>query len=107
MDDETRGGPGVPTMQVGKQAKRYSREFVATMISLVTTALGVVLALAWNTALTALFHRYLSEGKRVAAEFFYAALITAIGVFVIFFLGKLATRIGAEPVEFKPPAKKD
>ena len=95
-----------PIVQVGQTASRYSREFVATVISLLTTALGVVAALAWNTALTAVFTEYLGKGARVAALFTYAVVITVIGVIVIIALARIATRIGAEPLEFKYPAPK-
>ena len=36
-------------VDVVRRASRFSREFLATMIALVTTAFGVVVALAWNT----------------------------------------------------------
>jgi len=98
--------PRSPIVQVGQTASRYSREFVATVISLLTTALGVVAALAWNTALTAVFTEYLGKGARVAALFTYAVVITVIGVIVIIALARIATRIGAEPLEFKYPAPK-
>jgi len=39
-------------VDVVRRASRFSREFLATMIALVTTAFGVVVALAWNTALS-------------------------------------------------------
>jgi hypothetical protein len=94
-----------PNSKVGAKAGRFSKEFVATVISLVTTALGVVVALAWNSALTALFTVVFGTAARIAAMFIYAICITTIGVVVIIALGKLATRIGAEPIEFKFPAK--
>jgi uncharacterized membrane protein YjjP (DUF1212 family) len=106
-DDRKDTGELSPIGRVGRTTSRYSREFVATVISLLTTALGVVAALAWNTALTALFTAYLGKGARVAALFLYAVVITVIGVFVIISLGRLATRLGTEPLEFKYPAKKD
>jgi hypothetical protein len=97
-----------PIGKAGRQAGRYSREFVATVISLLTTALGVVAALAWNSALTALFTAYLGKGGAVVALFVYAVTITVIGVFVIIALGRIAARISADPLEFKyPPPKKD
>src|SRR5207302_9588694 len=45
---------GVPPVmgQMVRSTTRFSREFVATMISLATAALGVVAALAWNAAIT-------------------------------------------------------
>src|SRR4051812_47560609 len=92
-----------PIGKAGRTAGRYSREFVATVISLLTTALGVVAALAWNSALTELFTTYLGPGGAVAALFIYAVAITVIGVFVIIALARIASRIGADPLEFKYP----
>jgi uncharacterized membrane protein required for colicin V production len=97
-----------PIGKVGRKATRYSREFVATVISLITTALGVVAALAWNTALTEFFKAAFPQSNfaRVTALFIYAIVITVIGVIVIVALGRLATRLGTEPLEFKYPAPK-
>ena len=107
MTDERKDtGELSPIGKVGRTTGKYSREFVATVISLLTTALGVVAALAWNTALTAFFAAYLGKGAEVAALFIYAVTITVVGVMAIIALGRLATRIGAEPVEFKYPAPK-
>jgi len=103
--DET-GEPDSTLGAVGKRASRFSREFVATTVSLVTTALGVVIALAWNTALTEYFSEVFGAGTRVVALFIYALTITGLGVLTIVALGKLAHRLDAEPVEFKYPAKK-
>lgn len=104
-DDERQGRATSPVGGVTRKAGRFSKEFLATVISLVTTALGVVVALAWNTALSKLFERWFPGNGQVVALFVYAVTITGIGVLVIVSLGKLAARIGAEPVEFKYPAK--
>ncbi|MFL5768087.1 MAG: DUF5654 family protein [Actinomycetota bacterium] len=95
-----------PIGKAGRRASRYSRESVATMISLLTTALGVVAALAWNTALTEFFHAAFPDSSlgRITALFLYAILVTVVGVIAIIALGRLATRLGAEPYEFKYPA---
>ena len=93
-------------VEAAKRAGRLSREFVATVISVVGTALGVVVALAWNTALTKWFGRF-SEGARVRALFVYALLVTFLAVLVIFFLGRLARRLNAEAVEFKIQTKRE
>jgi uncharacterized membrane protein required for colicin V production len=97
-----------PIGKAGRKASRYSREFVATVISLLTTALGVVAALAWNSALTEFFQAAFpdSDLARVTALFVYAILVTVAGVIVIIALARLATRIGADPLEFKYPAAK-
>lgn len=85
-----------------KKTTRFSKEVVATMISLATAAFGVVAALAWNSAITAVFANW-TKGSRLSALFLYAVLVTLIGVVVIVILGRLAARINAEPVEFKYP----
>ncbi len=93
-----------PITAVGKRAHRYSKEFLATTISVVGTALGVVVALAWNTALAKYFAKtFKSQGSEVVALFVYAVTITAIAVVAIVVLGKLARRLDAEPIQFKYP----
>ena|SRR5437868_6078693 len=94
-----------PMVDVVRRASRFSREFLATMIALVTTAFGVVVALAWNTALSRALAQ-LSKGYEITGLFIYAALVTVIAVLTVISLGRLATRIGAEPFEFKYPAPK-
>jgi uncharacterized membrane protein YidH (DUF202 family) len=92
-------------VEVVRRASRFSREFLATMIALVTTAFGVVVALAWNTALSKALAQ-LSKGAEIMGLFAYALLITIIAVFTVIFLGRLAARIGAVPIEFKYPTPK-
>jgi MFS superfamily sulfate permease-like transporter len=94
-----------------KRTSRFSKEVVATMISLATAAFGVVAALAWNSAITTLFQRYyplpgtpLVPAGRISALFIYAIVVTLVGVVVIVVLSRLAARINAQPVEFKYPA---
>jgi TRAP-type C4-dicarboxylate transport system permease small subunit len=95
---------GNPVGLVVKKAGRFSKEFLATVISLVSTAFGVVVALAWNTAIQKWFERIFRDtGGEVPALFLYAVVVTLIGVMVIVYLGRLAARIGAQPVEFKFP----
>ncbi len=94
-----------PVEVVVKRASRFSREFLATVISLATTALGVVAALAWNTALTKAFERFGSFSAQLTAYFVYAVVVTFVAVIVIVLLGRVATRVGAAPVEFKYPMK--
>ena len=97
---------------VVKKTTRFSREVVATMIALASTAFGVVAALAWNSAITAWFNNSFggeivaqaTQGTTVTALFVYAVVATLVGVVVIVLLGRLAARLNAEPVEFKYPA---
>ncbi|MDP8955885.1 MAG: DUF5654 family protein [Actinomycetota bacterium] len=93
--------------EVVQKTSRFSREVVATMISLATAAFGFVAALAWNTAITESFNKAFAEGQQTQAElsalYIYAVVVTVVGVIVIVLLGRLAARIRTEPIEFKYP----
>jgi hypothetical protein len=99
------GEPAVPMVGgVVNRTTRFSREVVATMISLASAAFGVVAALAWNAAITKWFEQFSGKKAEISALFIYAVVVTLIGVVVIVLLGRLAARINAQPVEFKYPA---
>jgi hypothetical protein len=73
-----------------------SKEVLDTIITLMTTAFGLVAALAWNEAIQALFAAVLPQGGDLAAKFLYAIVVTVIVVFVTIRLGRLAKRFGDE-----------
>ncbi len=91
-----------PVAVVMEKTTRFSREVIATMISLGTAAFGFVAALAWNSAVTETFKNF-THGKKLSAFYIYAAIVTVIGVVLMVMLGRLAARIKAEPIEFKYP----
>jgi uncharacterized membrane protein YuzA (DUF378 family) len=62
------------------------------MISLASAAFGVVAALAWNSAITALVRQIFGSGAQVISLFVYAIIITIIAVIVMVNLGKVAER---------------
>jgi hypothetical protein len=62
------------------------------MISLASAAFGVVAALAWNSAITALVRQIFGSGAQVISLFIYAVIITIIAVIVMVNLGKMAER---------------
>ena len=70
--------------------------YLQTMISLASAAFGVVAALAWNSAITALVKQLFGEGGQIISLFIYAIVITVIAVIVMVNLGKVAERT-AEP----------
>jgi hypothetical protein len=71
------------------------RAMIQTMISLASASLGLVAALAWNEAIKALLAK-LDLGNSLAGLFTYAIIATVIAVFVLIWLGKIASRIGGE-----------
>ena len=75
--------------------------FLATMITLASTAFGLVAALAWNTAISDLIKTLLPAGKGLIPEFIYALFITVVAVIVMSTLGKMAemtTQTGGKSV---------
>jgi Family of unknown function (DUF5654) len=80
------------------RAQATSTVFLATVVSLATSAFGVVAALAWNQAIqdnlrnvtsSSLFAK-LSQAQR---ELVYAVIVTLIAVVVILLLNRVAARI--------------
>ena len=69
------------------------KAFLKQIQTLVTTAFGLIAALAWNTAITTLVHTYLPAGSGIAMLFLYALLVTALAVFVGATLARAAARI--------------
>ena len=60
---------------------------------LITTALGLVAALAWNEAIQQLFTRLFGEaGGAMAAKFGYAVIITLVVVFATLAVARAAER---------------
>ncbi len=66
--------------------------YLQTMISLASAAFGVVAALAWNSAITALVRQIFGSGAQVISLFLYAIIITIIADIVMVNLGKVAER---------------
>ena len=66
--------------------------YLQTMISLASAAFGVVAALAWNSAITALVKEVFGTGGQIISLFLYAIIITIIAVIVMVNLGKVAER---------------
>lgn len=73
-----------------------SKMTVQSCIALVSAALGLVAALAWNDAIKALMKEIWGENEGLAALFTYAILATVVAVVVILILANIAGRIGGE-----------
>jgi hypothetical protein len=60
---------------------------------LITTALGLVAALAWNTAIQNLFDKVFGEASaRLAGQFLYATLITIVVIFATIAVSRAAEK---------------
>ena len=68
-------------------------EVLDKFAQLITTALGLVAALAWNTAIQNLFTKVFGEaGAELIGQFVYALIITAIVIFAMIVVSRAAER---------------
>jgi hypothetical protein len=68
-----------------------SGEVLDKFSDLITTALGLVAALAWNAAIQQLFTQLFGEaGGALAAKFFYAILVTLLVIFATMAVARAA-----------------
>lgn len=68
-------------------------ETLKTMITLSSSAFGLVAALAWNSAITELFKRIFGSASSIIGLFAYAIVVTVIAVMVTTHLGRAAQRV--------------
>jgi hypothetical protein len=69
---------------------------IKTMITLVTTAFGLVAGLAWNDAIQELIKKLVGEGSTLSGLFIYAIVVTIIAVVATLILGRVAGKMGVE-----------
>lgn len=55
-------------------------QVMATIATLITTAFGLIAALAWNSAITAVVNIYFPAGSGITGLVIYAVLITIIAI---------------------------
>ncbi|MDD3487006.1 MAG: DUF5654 family protein [Candidatus Moranbacteria bacterium] len=69
--------------------------FIEKVITLITGAMGLVAALAWNDAMRKLFERVFGTqgGGDVTAMFIYAIIVTAAVVMVTYRLTRFSERL--------------
>jgi len=72
------------------------REVLKQIITLASSAFGLVAALAWNSAIQELFKQVFGSTSGLASMFGYAVLVTVIAVMVITKLGRMSQRFEDE-----------
>lgn len=75
---------------VVRMVKNLTGEIAAQLLTLATSALGLVAALAWNDAVQAVFKEFFPAAGGVVAKFVYALGVSAIVILVTINLTKLA-----------------
>ncbi len=69
---------------------------IKTIITLVTTAFGLVAGLAWNDAIQKLIETFMGAGDALTGLFLYAIIVTVIAVVVTIILARVAGKMGVE-----------
>ena len=72
------------------------KEVIKTVITLVTTAYGLVAGLAWNDAIQALIGQFFEAGSALTGQIIYAVIVTVIAVIVTILLARMAGNMGVE-----------
>ena len=72
--------------------EKMKRKVTTQIITLLTGALGLIAALAWNEAVKALFEKIFGEASGLAAKFAYAVIVTIVVVWITMRLAKLQTQ---------------
>ena len=94
--DSPRPSSGVASKKLTKaEEQKLHVFFVDKVITLMTGAMGLVAALAWNDAMRKLFERLFgTQGSGdVTAMFIYAAIVTATVVIVTYRLTRFSEKI--------------
>lgn len=67
-------------------------EVIEKLTALMTAAFGLVAALAWNSAIQAIFNKYYAVGEGISPMILYAILVTILAVILTIWIGKVAEK---------------
>lgn len=81
-----------------EKAKGTAKMFLQTMLMMMTSAFGLVVALAWNEAIKKWMEEGLAKGEEptTGSLFTYAVVATLVGVTFVLILGWFAAKVGGE-----------
>lgn len=76
----------------------FAKMFVQTMLTMMTSAFGLVVALAWNEAIKQAMEENLERGAEPTSGqlFTYAIIATIVGVSFVLLLGWVAVKVGGK-----------
>ena len=58
------------------------KKIISESLTLVTAAMGLVAALAWNDAVKELINQFVPKGQNILSHFVYAAIVTILAVII-------------------------
>ncbi|NQU78043.1 hypothetical protein HQ544_05085 [Candidatus Falkowbacteria bacterium] len=76
--------------------KDLKLEILEKVATLVTAGFGLVAALAWNSAIRALFDKVFGEQSGIIAMFVYAVVVTVVVVLATIKLGRAVNKVKEE-----------
>lgn len=71
----------------------YHKKILVESLTMFTTAMGLVAALAWNEAVKALISRFVPKGQDILSLFIYALIVTLLAVLLSSRIGKLKEQL--------------
>jgi len=69
------------------------KEIVEKLAILITSAFGLVAALAWNSAIQQIFKTLFGESSSITAMVSYATVITIVAVVATIWVGKVSDKL--------------
>jgi hypothetical protein len=73
-------------------------QVMETIATLITTAFGLIAALAWNEAIKALIIQFLGAGNGLTGLFIYAIIITIIAVIATVWIARIIAKPAVQEV---------
>lgn len=81
-----------------KQAEEVKGQVLQTIATLMTTAFGLIAALAWNEAIKAIILAYVPKGDGITGLLIYAVIITIIAVIATIIIGRAIAKPAVQAV---------
>jgi hypothetical protein len=81
-----------------EQATEMKGQVMETIATLITTAFGLIAALAWNEAIKALIIQFLGTGNGLTGLFTYAILITIIAIIATILIARVIAKPAVQAV---------
>lgn len=83
---------------MAKQVEEVKGQVLETIATLMTTAFGLIAALAWNEAIKAIILLYIPKGDGVTGLLVYAIIITIIAVIATIIIARAIAKPAVQAV---------